>query len=80
MSTTANFDIQIVDHMVCEIAEIKKGNIECANKMLIQRTEAMDRIWAMECLIAKDDNEYNTLIKYIYEQIKELVSKLIITK
>ena len=77
--STVSFDRQIVDHMVCEIQMIRKGEIECANKMLTQRIEAMDRIWAMECLIAKDDSEYDEIISYIYEQIKEIVSKLIIT-
>ena len=74
-----NTEIKFVDHMVCEIGKLKKGEISCANRMLLERMEAMDRQYAMDCLIAKNDHQYNDLISYIYEQVKEMTTKLILT-
>lgn len=76
MSTLSNIEIRLVDHMVCEIATIKKGEIACANQMLIERIEAMNRLFAMECLIDTGDSDYDETISYIFEQIKEMVTKL----
>jgi hypothetical protein len=46
--------------------------------MLNERMEEMDRIRAMECLIATGDSTYDDLISYIYEQTKEMTTKLIL--
>jgi len=78
MSIISDIKTKMVDHMVCEIAQLKKGEISCANQMLIERIEEMDRIYAMECLIATGDSTYDSLIKYIYEQVKEMSTKLIL--
>jgi hypothetical protein len=78
MSIVSDIKIKMVNHMVCEITQLKRGEISCANKMLTERIEEMDRIFAMECLIATGDSTYNSLIKYIYEQIKEMSTKLIL--
>lgn len=75
MSIQAKF----VEHMVCEIGRLKKGEIDCANRMLLERTEAMDRYDAMVCLMAKNDSQYSDIISYIYEQVKEMTTKLILT-
>lgn len=76
MSTLNSIEIRIVDHMVCEIEAIKMGEIACANKMLIERIEAMNRLFSLECLIDFDDSEYDSLITYIFEQLKEMTTKL----
>jgi len=78
MSIISDIEIKMADHMVCEIAQLKKGEISCANKMLVERIEEMDRIRAMECLIATGDSTYDSLIKFLYEQIKEMSTKLIL--
>lgn len=79
MSTVTNsFNIRFVDHTVCEINKLKKGEVDCANQMLKERIEAKNRLRAMNCLIATEDSTYNLLISYLYEQLKELTSKLII--
>lgn len=75
MSIQAKF----VEHMVCEIGRLKKGEISCANRMLMERVEAMDRYDAMVCLMEKDDAQYSDIISYIYEQVKEMTTKLILT-
>jgi len=78
MSIISDIKTKMVDHMVCEITQLKRGEISCANQMLIERIEEMDRIYAMECLIATGDSTYDTLIEYIYEQVKEMSTKLIL--
>lgn len=79
MNTLNSLEIRLIDHMVCEVRTIKKGEIACANQMLIERMEAMNRLNAMQCLIAEDDSEYTELIEYIFQQTKEMVTKLQIT-
>lgn len=79
MNTLNALEIRLIGHMVCEIDTIKKGEISCANQMLIERMEAMNRLNAMECLIAEDDSEYAEVIDYIFQQTREMVSKLQIT-
>jgi len=78
MSIVSDIKTKMVDHMVCEINQLRKGEISCANKMLVERIEEMDRIYAMECLIATGDSTYDSLISYIYEQVKEMSTKLIL--
>lgn len=79
MSTAIkSFEIRFVDHTVCEINKLKRGEIDCANQMLRERIEAKNRLRAMNCLIATGNSEYSSLISYLYEQIKEITSKLII--
>ena len=69
--------IKIVDHTVCEIDSLRKGYISCADQMLKERIAIMDRLWAMNCLIASGAD--SDITSYLYEQIKELATKLIIT-
>ncbi len=78
MSTLSDIKVKMVNHMICEIGQLRKGEISCANQMLIERIEEMDRIRAMECLIATGDSTYDDLISYIYEQVKEMSTKLIL--
>ncbi len=79
MNTLNGLEIRLVDHMVCEIHTIKKGEVLCADRMLTERMEAMNRLSAMQCLISANDSEYAELIEYIFQQTKEIVSKLQIT-
>lgn len=79
MSTPLNsIEIKLVDHTICEINQLKKGEISCANKMLTQRIEASNRLFAIKCLITADDSENDNLISYLYEQLKEMTSMLIL--
>lgn len=73
-----SIQVKIVDHAVCEINQLKKGEISCANQMLKERVELENRYWAMNCLI--DSGGDSDLIQYLYEQIKEMATKLIITR
>lgn len=63
--------------MVCEIDELKKGNISCANQMLIERIELMNRLSAHTCLSEWGGD--SAITSYLWEQIKEMATKLIIT-
>jgi len=78
MSTTAKYEIRFVDNMVCEINTLKKGEVSCANKILFQRIEAMDRLDAMQCLIEANDSSYDDIIDYLFQQVKEMALKLTI--
>ena len=78
MSTHSDFDIRLVDHTVCEIDTLKKGEISCANDMLKYRIETKNRLRAMDCLVELNDSSYDSIIKYLYEQVKELILKLTI--
>ena len=78
MSIINDIKIKMVDHAICEINQLKKGEISCANKMLTERIEETNRIYAMECLIATNDSDYDSLIEFLYEQIKEMSTKLIL--
>lgn len=70
-----NTQIKVVDHAICEINQIKKGEITYANRMLMERIEIMDRMWALDCLI--DGGGDISITSYINEQIKEMATKLI---
>lgn len=77
MSTPINsLKIRLVDSTVCEIRLLKKGEIKCADQLLKERIEATNRLEAMNCLIATGDSQYNDLISYLYEQLKEMATKL----
>ena len=77
MSTAVkHIEAQFVDHTVCEINQLKRGEIDCANRMLMERIEAKNRLRAMNCLIATGDSQYQQLIEFLYEQIKEMSTKL----
>lgn len=77
MSTAVNkFEIQFVHHTICEIAQLRKGEINCANQMMKERIEAKNRLRAMNCLIATGDSQYSELISFLYEQLKEMSTKL----
>lgn len=68
----------MVEHAVCEIGKLKKGEVSNANQMLIERMENMNRLWALQCLIDQDDSDNDDIISYLYEQIKEITSKVIL--
>jgi hypothetical protein len=79
MSTAVNsIEIKLVDHAVCEISKLRKGEINCANRMMMERIEASNRLRAMKCLMATGDSQYNSLISFLYEQLKEMSTKLIL--
>lgn len=78
MSTITNLEARFVQHAVCEINMLKKGEIDLANQMLKERIEAENRLRAMKCLIAENDSQYDDLRNYLYEQLKEMANKLII--
>jgi hypothetical protein len=78
MSTLSNIEIQIVNHTVCEIEMIKKGEMQCADKMLKDRIALENRYWALKCLMDTGDSQYDDLISYLYEQTKEMLTKLIL--
>ena len=74
-----SLQVKFVDHIVCEIGRLKKGEITCANRMLLERVHAMDKYDAMMCLIEAGGTSNNTLISYLYKQVKEITTKLILT-
>lgn len=78
MSTISNLEIRMVYNTVCEINKLKKGEIDCANRMLVERIEAKNRIRAMRCLIDEGDSSYDDIITYLYEQAKEMANRLTI--
>ena len=78
MSTLSDIKIKMVNHGICELVQLEKGEISCADKMLTERIGEMNRIRAMECLIATGDSTYDDLISYIFEQVKEMSTKLIL--
>lgn len=79
MSTAVNsIEIKLVDHVICEIGKLRKGEIDCANRMMMERIEASNRLRAMKCLIASGDSQYDSLISFLYEQLKEMSTKLIL--
>lgn len=79
MSTPVrSIEIKLVDHVICEINQLRKGEIDCANRMMMERIEASNRLRAMKCLIATEDSQYDSLISFLYEQLKEMNTKLIL--
>jgi len=44
----------------------------------MERIEASNRLRAMKCLIATGDSQYDSLISFLYEQLKEMSTKLIL--
>ena len=78
MSTLSNIKKSLISHAICEIEQLRQGNTDCANNMLFERIEIENRIFAIECLIAEDNSEYESLISFIFEHIKELSNKLTI--
>jgi hypothetical protein len=79
MSTPVNsIEIKLVNHVICEIKQLRKGEIDCANRMMMERIEASNRLRAMKCLIATGDSQYDSLISFLYEQLKEMSTKLIL--
>lgn len=78
MSTVSKINTTLVQNAVCEIQLLKQGNLSCANDMLVTRIECENRIQAMQCLIDTGDSQYNDLVSFLYEQIKELSNKLTI--
>lgn len=69
---------RLVQNVVCEIELLKMGKIDCADSMLTERIAAMDRLWALECLMDTGDSTYDEVVSYLYEQLKELAAKLTI--
>lgn len=79
MSTPVkSIEIKLVDHVICEIKQLRKGEIDCANRMMMERIEASNRLRAMKCLMATGDSQYDSLIRFLYEQLKEMSTKLIL--
>ena len=78
MSIVNSINVKLVNHVICEINQLKKGEIACANRMLTERIELSNRFEAMNCLIATGDSQYDDLISFLYEQIKEMSSKIIL--
>ena len=79
MSTPVNsIEIKLVNHVICEIKQLRKGEIDCANRMMMERIEASNRLRAMKCLMATGDSQYDSLISFLYEQLKEMSTKLIL--
>ena len=76
MSTISDIEVRLVEHGICEVTELKQGNIKCADNMLNERACAMNRLFSLKCLIAEDDSANDDLISHLYEQIKEIVTKL----
>lgn len=68
MSTRA-IEKQMVLNCVEEIALLKKGEITQANKLLIARINCMDKLWVIMNFDTPGNEE---LIKYLWEQVKEL--------
>lgn len=78
MSIVNDFKVKMVEHGICELNVLKKGDVTTANKMLTERMENMNRLWALQCLIDQNDSDNDEIISYLYEQIKELTSKIIL--
>ena len=78
MSLSSN-KTRIIQSVLCEIDYIKQGDLSCADNMLKERVEVMDRIWAMESLHAEDNSDYDSLIFFLNQQINELTLALTIT-
>lgn len=78
MSTLNRIKTTLVQHAACEVDKLSIGDMACADDMLWERIETDNRIFAIECLIAKDDAQYQSLIEFLYEQLKELNVKLTI--
>ena len=78
MSLKSELKTLMVTSTICEIDELEKGDIACADKMLNLRHAAYIRMYIMGCL----EDEYTTykaVIEYCYEQVKEIL-QLLITK
>jgi len=73
-----NSKYRIMQSVLCEIDFLRLGNMSCANNILQERIEVMDRLWAMEKLVRENNSEYDSIITYLYEQIKELTLALTI--
>ena len=79
MSTPVkSIERKLVDHVICEIKQLRKGEIDLANRMMMERIEASNRLRAMKCLMATGDSQYDSLIGFLYEQLKEISTKLIL--
>lgn len=72
MSTVSDIEISLVQHAVCEIRELEKGNMSKAGKMLSRRRAAYNRLYIAKCY--RDTySENKSLVDYLLEQCKEIV-------
>lgn len=69
---------RVVQSVLCEIDQLRLGNLDCANNLLQERIEVMDRMWAFQCIKAENDDSYDSLLFYLDQQIKELTLALTI--
>lgn len=69
MSTLAVKKV-MVENAIEEIALLKKGEIDAANKLLQARITCMDKLWVVETY--GNDPQYQEMVNYLWEEVKEL--------
>lgn len=69
--TLTDYKSELVQTTNCEITMLKRGNMDCANKMLKVRRGATIRVFMIECL-QEEDVPDTDMINYLYEQVKEM--------
>lgn len=69
--TLTDYKSELVQTTNCEITMLKRGNMDCANKILTVRRGATIRVFIIECLLAQESTD-QAMINYLYEQVKEM--------
>lgn len=69
MSTRAVKKV-MVQNAIDEIALLRKGEIDSANKLLQARITCMDKLWVVETY--GNDPQYQEMVNYLWEEVKEL--------
>ena len=69
--TLTGYKSELVQTTNCEITMLKRGNMECANKILKVRRGASIRAFIIECL-QDEENPDQEMINYLFEQVKEM--------
>lgn len=82
--TLTDYKSELAKTVSCEISALKRGNLECANKMMAVRHGAQIRVFIIECLLEREDADFieecpglqsgstQAMINYLYEQVKEM--------
>ena len=79
MGTINDMEIRLVNSVICEIELLEKGEITLADNMMKERINAKNRLFSLKCLLKKNDEQYKNLVVFLFQQTREMISKLIIS-
>lgn len=79
MSKLTEYESELVQSINCELNMLKEGNLDCANKVMNVRYEAMLRVFIIKCVMRQPDYD-KKMVNFLYETVKELTRLIIINK